>query len=252
LLTPIKISYFSSKPSVIMDSKSGTSQEIIPELLHHTVLTVVDYSHNASGASRTVFILATHGTHEGAQAYAAQSLEQLNFKADDFQKYEVRGLGSNRSGTSWVYGDGVMVFARSLDGQEFRVSTCATQNNESLRANAEDGKMILPEGAQFLHYVIQTILDYDTDRSGGRQQTEIIGVYLHRADAWAAAHMSLKPEDFVEYDRRGDAEFVEQWPFGENVAVHAIGEWGLNSLVAVTTPPQHKQDIKKHGLRRRA
>jgi hypothetical protein len=235
-----------------MDSTSGSSpQDTIPELLYHTVLTVVDYSHDASGASRTIYILATHGTHEAAKAYAAQSLEKLNFEADDFQKYEVRGLGSNRAGKSWVYGDGVIVFARSLDGQEFRASIYPTKNRESLRANVQDGKVILPEGAQFLHYVVQTIVDYHVDRSGGQQQMVILGVYLHRADAWVAAHKSLDPEDYVEYDCRGDAEFVEQWPFGENVAVHAISEWGLNHLVAVTTPPQHKHDIKRHGMRRR-
>jgi hypothetical protein len=122
-----------------------------------------------------------------------------------------------------------------------------TGNDESLRANTQDGTIMLPEGAKFLHYVIQTVVDYDHDRSGGRQQTEIIGVYLHRADAWVAAHKSLNPEDYVEYNSRGDAEFVKEWPFGENVAVHAIGEWGLNSLVAVITPPQHKHDIGKHG-----
>jgi hypothetical protein len=76
-----------------------------------------------------------------------------------------------------------MVFARSLRGQEFRVRTYSTPNNESLRANTQDGKMILPEGAHFLYYLVQTIVDYHIDRSEGRQQTEIIGVYLHRADA---------------------------------------------------------------------
>jgi hypothetical protein len=39
-----------------------------------------------------------------------------------------------------------------------------------------------------------------------------------------AAYKSLNPEDNVEYDCRGDAEFVKQWPLGENVAVHAISE----------------------------
>lgn len=58
---------------------------MIPEVLYHTILTVIDYPHDASGASRTVFVLETHGTLEAAKAYAVQSLEKLNFKSDDFQ-----------------------------------------------------------------------------------------------------------------------------------------------------------------------
>jgi hypothetical protein len=55
--------------------------------------------------------------------------------------------------------------------------------------------------------------------------------------------------EYVEYDSRGDADFVKQWPFGENVAVHAASDMGENFLIAVNTPPQHKHDIIKRGRR---
>ncbi|TWU77961.1 hypothetical protein ED733_005731 [Metarhizium rileyi] len=181
-----------------MDSNKPASHEV-SELLFHAILTVIDYSHDASGASRTTFVLGTHGTLEAAKAYAVRALEQLNFNPDDdFQKYNVRHLNGDTPGKTWIHGDGVLAFARSLDGQEFR------------------------------------------------------GVYLHRADAWTAAHKCLDPDSYAEYDCRGDAEFADQWPFGENVAVHAISDTGQNFLVAVNTPPQHKHDIKKHGLKKSA
>ncbi|OAA49398.1 hypothetical protein NOR_01321 [Metarhizium rileyi] len=235
-----------------MDSNKPASHEV-SELLFHTILTVIDYSHDASGASRTTFVLGTHGTLEAAKAYAVRALEQLNFNPDDdFQKYNVRHLNGDTPGKTWIHGDGVLAFARSLDGQEFRVSIDTTQNNESLRSSTQDGAMILPEGAKFLHYVVQTMVDYNVDRSGSLQMTEIQGVYLHRADAWTAAHKCLDPDSYAEYDCRGDTEFADQWPFGENVAVHAISDTGQNFLVAVNTPPQHKHDIKKHGLKKSA
>lgn len=53
----------------------------------------------------------------------------------------------------------------------------------------------------------------------------------------------------VEYDSQGDAEFVKQWQFGENVTVHTASDMGENFLIAVNTLPQHKQDIRKHGSR---
>lgn len=232
-----------------MDSTDKPSSQVIPEALYHTILTVIDYPHDASGASRTVFVLETHGTLEAAKVYAVQSLEKLNFKSDDFQKYHVRGRDEGIPGKAWTHGGGVLAFARSLDGQEFRVAIETTPNNESLNANAQNGEMILPEGAKFLHYVVQTTINYHIDRSGGLQQTDIQGVYLRRADAWTAAHKCLDPIEYVEYDSRGDADFVKQWPFGENVAVHAASDMGENFLIAVYTPPQHKHDIIKHGRR---
>ncbi|KIE01958.1 hypothetical protein MAJ_02180, partial [Metarhizium majus ARSEF 297] len=235
-----------------MDPNNKPAPYQVPELLFHTILTVIDYSHDASGASRTIFVLGTHGTLEAAKAFAAQSLETLNFKPDDFQKYNVRSSSEEAPGKPWIHGDGVLAFARSFDGQELRVSIDTTPNNESLYASTEDGKMRLPEGAQFLHYVVQTMVDYNVDRSGSLQRTEIQGVYVHRADAWTAAHKCLDRSGYAEYDCRGDAEFVEQWPFGENVAVHAVSETGQNYLVAVNTPPQHKQDIKRHGRKKSA
>ncbi|RFU77288.1 hypothetical protein TARUN_4964 [Trichoderma arundinaceum] len=230
-----------------MASVNGASSKFIPEQLFHTVLTVIDYSHDPSGANRTAFVLKTHGTLEAAKKFAAHSLESVNFASDDFQQFHVRHAAG--SSESWSHGDGVLVFARAFDGQEFLVGIDTTPNNETL-ATTSDGEVILPEGAKFLHYVLQITVDYNADRSGSQQATEIEGTYIHRADAWTAAHKCLDPAQFAEYDRRGDSQFIEEWPFGEDVAVHAVSETGQNYFIAVKRPPEQKHEIKPHTLKK--
>ncbi|KAH6607654.1 hypothetical protein Trco_003967 [Trichoderma cornu-damae] len=230
-----------------MASVNGAASKFVPEQLFHTVLTVIDYFHDPSGANRTAFVLKTHGTLEAAKKFAVHSLESVNFTSDDFQVCHVR----HAQGASevWSHGDGVLVFARAIDGQEFLVGIDTTPNNEALTSTS-DGDLVLPEGAKFLHYVLQITIDYNVDRSGGLQTTEIEGTYVHRADAWTAAHKCLDPAQYAEYDRRGDAQFIEQWPFGEDVAVHAVSETGQNYFVAVKRPPEQKHELKPHNLRK--
>ncbi|KAL7921159.1 hypothetical protein ACQKWADRAFT_321648 [Trichoderma austrokoningii] len=230
-----------------MASLNGTSPNLIPDQLFHTVLTVIDYAHDPSGASRTAFVLKTHGTLAAAKTFAKRSLESLNFSSSDFQQYHVRG--SRSPSESWSHGDGVLVFARAFDGQEFLVGIDTTPNNEALSATP-DGDLVLPEGAEFLHYVLQISVDYNADRSGGLQTTEILGVYVHRADAWTAAHKSLDPAEYAEYDRRGDSRFIGEWPFGEDIAVHAVSETGQNQFIAVRRPPEQKHELKHQSLKK--
>lgn len=229
-----------------MATTNGPSK-LVPEQLFHTVLTVIDYSHDASGANRTLFVLKTHGTLAAAKKYASHALEAVNFTAEDFEVYRVRA--DEDPAKPWAHGDGVLVFARSFDGHEFLVGIDTTPNNEALTATA-DGEIVLPEGAKFLHYLLQITVDYNADRSGSSQTTEIEGTYVHRADAWTAAHVSLDPTEFAEFDRRGDAQFVEEWPFGEDVAVHAVSETGQNYFIAVKRPPEQKHEVKPHALKK--
>ncbi|QYS93726.1 hypothetical protein H0G86_001096 [Trichoderma simmonsii] len=229
-----------------MATTNGPSK-LVPEQLFHTVLTVIDYSHDASGANRTLFVLKTHGTLAAAKKYASHALEAVNFTAEDFEVYRVRA--DEDPSKPWTHGDGVLVFARSFDGHEFLVGIDTTPNNEGLTATS-DGEIVLPEGAKFLHYLLQITVDYNADRSGSSQTTEIEGTYVHRADAWTAAHVSLDPTEFAEFDRRGDAQFVEEWPFGEDVAVHAVSETGQNYFIAVKRPPEQKHEVKPHSLKK--
>ncbi|KAM5350318.1 hypothetical protein ACJ41O_006823 [Fusarium nematophilum] len=211
----------------------------VPELLHHTTLTVIDYHEDPSGATRSVYVLGTHGTLEAAKAFATSALQGLKYEPNDFAEYAVR------STEPWKHGDGVLVFARAPAGQVFFIGINTTPNNESLPASP-DGAVVLPQGADLLHYVLQTTIDYNQDRTGSVQSMEIEGSYVHRDDALAAARRCLDPEQFVEYDVRESEEMAGQWPFGEDVVVHAVAETGQNFVVAVrTVPGAHK----RHGKR---
>ncbi|KAI5462011.1 hypothetical protein BGZ63DRAFT_382802 [Mariannaea sp. PMI_226] len=210
----------------------------IPELLYHTTLTVIDYQQDPSGATRSVYVLGTHCTLEGAKAFATSALQELEYDTNDFAEIAVR------SDEPWKHGDGVQVFARAPAGQVFLIGIDTTPNNESLPASP-DGALVLPEGAT-LHYVLQTTIDYNMDRTGSAQSTNIEGSYIRRADAWKAAQNCLDKDNFVEYDVRDSEEMTGEWPFGEDVIVHAVAETGQNYVVAVrTVPGAHKRHAKK-------
>jgi hypothetical protein len=216
----------------------------IPELLYHTTLTVIDYHTDTSGSTRTVYVLNTHTTLEAAKAFAGRALQTLNYVAEDFTEYEQRATSPVET---WKHGDGVMVYARAPAGQEFLVGLDTKPNTESLAAGV-DSTLKLPDPTAHLHYVMQTKTDYNQDKSGAFQTTEIEGCYVHRADAIRAAKNCLVGEraDFAQYDERDSVEMTGQWPFGEDVVVHVVAQTGENYTVAVrTVPGAHKLHAKK-------
>ncbi|TFB03499.1 hypothetical protein CCMA1212_004374 [Trichoderma ghanense] len=229
---------------------TSSADFFVPDVLFHTLLTVVDFTHDPTGATRTPFVLKSHGTLDAAKAFTRQALESLGFTPElDFPQYRVRDTTNTTQ--DWPHGDGVFAFARSFDDKEFIVGIDTATNNESLPASSADGELRLPDGARFLHYVVQITIDYNIDRSGAAQTTDILGSYVHRADAWKAAHLCLDPELYTEFDRRGDPQFVEDWPFGDDVAVHAVSENGQNCYVAVKTPPEQRHELKPHTLKKK-
>jgi hypothetical protein len=218
----------------------------IPELLFHTLLTVIDFHADTSGSTRNVYVLGTNTTIETAKAFAATALAGLGYAEDDFADFQARA--KLPADAEWPHGDGVMVYAKAPAGQEFLVSIDTTPNNENLPA--EGDKLVLPKGFDHLHYVLQTKVDYNQDKSGAYQTTEIEGCYVKRADAVAAAKNALSEMDrdgFSQYDERDNEEEKGQWPFGEDTIVHAVAETGENYSVYVrTVPGAHKKYSKKH------
>ncbi|KAK3937364.1 hypothetical protein QBC46DRAFT_392898 [Diplogelasinospora grovesii] len=222
----------------------------IPELLYHTTLTVIDYRADASGAIRPVYVLATHTNLETAKKYAAtRALPDLGYEPDDFVEYAVRP----HTGEDWPHGDGVIVYAKAPAGQVFLVGLDTKPNTESLPAKPDGSDTLqLPDGCDHLHYVLQTIIDYNRDRSGAIQKTEIEGCYVHRKDAFKAAKEvllagELEKKDFDQYDER-DEELPEDWPFGDDVVVHAVAPTGENYSVAVRTiPGAHEKHHKRRA-----
>jgi hypothetical protein len=177
-----------------------------PDLLYHTILTVIDYHEDKSGSTRTVYVLGTHATLEAAKKFAASALHKLNYEPEDFVVYE-----SHLHLKQWPHGDGVIVFARAPAGQEFLIGIDTKPNDLDL-LEGQDGSIALPQGVPHLHYVLQTKIDYHQDRSGASQTTEIEGCYLHREDAVAAAYECLAGEqpEFAEYDRSDSIEMKNE------------------------------------------
>lgn len=215
---------------------------IVPENLYHTTLTVIE----PNDTSRKVFVLGTHTKLDKAKEFAAKALNELGYAKDDFAEYAER-----KPGEEWKHGDGVKVYTKANSGQEFLVGIDTKGNTEKLPEGA-DGQLELPKGADHLHYVLQTKIDYNQDRSGDYQTSEIEGCYVKRADAYEAARKALvdgegalRREDFAQYDERKDGD-ESSWPFGEDVFVHAVAPTGENYTVAVrTVPGAHKQHAKK-------
>lgn len=212
-----------------MDTKT------VSEFLYNITLTIIDFQADPTGGTQHIFVLGSHGTLKAAKDFCTTSLQNLNFDISEFSEYQVRTTGDEGS-AEWPYGEGVMVFAKAFAGQVFLVGIVTTLNNENLPSTSS-GDLVLPNGLKFLHYVVQTEVDYNADRTGFVQKSDLEGTYLHRADAWTAAYNCLDKKQLCEYDSREDPELAGQWPFGEDVAVHAISETGQNYYVSVKTPP---------------
>ncbi|KAK8142571.1 hypothetical protein G3M48_008552 [Beauveria asiatica] len=203
-----------------------------PEQLYHTVLTVIDYHEDSSGATRSVYVLGTHCTLDAATTYALQSLEKLSFTPREFQDYEVRLTDGGR----WKHGDDVLVFACAPSGQVFLVGI-ETTPNDNLLAGRCDGEIVLPKGARTLYYVLHTTADYTVGCLGSAQITRVIGSYGYRAEAQAAARKCLDPQQFFEYSIKEDEATMEQWPFDQDVIIFALTDTGQAHYVAVKTLP---------------
>jgi len=224
-----------------------TANGNIPDLLFHTLLTVIDFHTDTSGSTRTVYVLGTHTTLPAAKAFSLVALEDLGYAPEDFTTYATRATTPL---SEWTHGDGVFVYAKAPAGQEFIISLDTTPNPENL-PETEEHTLKFPKGFNHLHYVLQTKTDYNQDKSGAYQTTEIEGCYVRRADAMSAARMALAEMDkhgFSQYDERDADEEKGQWPFGDDVVVHAVAETGENYQVSVVTVPgAHKRYSKKQA-----
>jgi len=217
-----------------MATKENT--ETAPEFLYHVKRTITDYHADKSGATRITDILGTFTDLKAAKAAALSALASEGYVKDDFEVYE-----DNTDPENWKHGDGVLAYAKAPAGQEFEVRLDTKPNVPKLQGNASG------EVDGFLHYVLQTTINYNNDRIGGIQNTEVEGTYPSRAAAYAAAHSVLIDNEvtkssYAEYDEK--EEFKGDWPYGDEVFVHAVAETGENFLVAVKAQPHSHQHHK--------
>lgn len=216
----------------------------VPENLYHTILTVIDYDVDKSGGTRSVWVLGTHTSLPAAKAFSTRALQELGYEKDDFANYAVHPGAASKE--EWRYGDGVIVHAEAPKGQVFKVSIDTKPNSGRLPAKEGADEPRLPKDFDHLHYVLQTRIDYNKDRTGAEQNTEVEGAYVKREDAMTAAKGLLSKSDFDEYDERDEKDKEGKWEFGEDVVVHAVSSTGQNYIVSVkTVPGAHKAHAKK-------
>jgi hypothetical protein len=209
-------------------------------LLYHIRCEVIDYHKDPSGLTRDNIIYGTYTTLPSAKASALTSLKTAGYEPDDFTIY-----AEKTDPETWSYGDGVLVYAKAPNGNELRVRIDVTENNiaRQLTVNKESGEV-----EEDLYYVLQTQIDYYDDRIGGKQESIIEGAYLDRKKAEEAAYNVLldepdgvTSESYAEYDRLDEQK--DDWPYGDDVLVHAVGRDGKNFKVEVKTRTkiQHKR-----------
>lgn len=220
-----------------MATSNNGGNLLVPEQLYHTLLYYVDGQ--TSGAPFPAFPLATHTDLKVAKEFAQLALQKLGYSVDDFEHFDVHDAESNH----WSHGDGAIVWAKAANGSEIEVIIDTTPNNEQL-LGGPDYKLQLPKGSDRLHYVVQTTIDLNKDRSGAAQRSEIEGVYAHRSTAILAAKQQLAElvanGEFAQYSERSDLQEGKgkEWPYGEDVIVHAIAQTGENYYIAVKTVPE--------------
>jgi len=229
-----------------METSTGQSHSV-PELLFHTILTVIHHDSEAGSGRLDAYVLGTRTTLEAAKSFARHSLTFFGYSKEEFQIYEEK-----TPGVEWKHGDGVMVYGKTAAQQQVLVTIDTKPNTGRVRA-APDGTLLLPDGSDHLHYVLQTVANYNTGRV---ESVEIEGAYAKRLDALAAAKRCLvdgniRKEDYARYDEREDLSMPDDWPFGEDVFVHAVSANGENYEVSLKIPPSayerhHKRKLEYH------
>lgn len=217
----------------------------IPIYLFHTTLTVIDYANSSEDGGKSVYPLGTHADLNTATVFASLALQRLGYDRANFEAYEdYSGMthhDANGCAAAWSDDNSIVVHARRPSKHDFLVGISTTLNNEHLPTKKDNPfELQLPQGSDQLYYLLQTTVDYNVDRSGAVQGVEIEGVYVYYADAIEAAKgcligVKIKREDFIEYDERDSEEFKDEWPFGEDVVVHAVTQTGQNFKVALMT-----------------
>ena len=179
---------------------------------------------NPTGLSFNIALPATFTDLQAAKVESKALLSKEGYDTEFFTPYEVKSDPSD-----WKYGDGVIVFAKAPSGEMFKVEIDTVQNSAGLQSDAS-GKVQQP-----LYHVVQTLVEYNNDRSGSERRTVVEGTYADQGQARDQAlrvllDTYLKREDFIEYDEYIDST---EGPFGPDVIVHAVKEGGENVLVSV-------------------
>jgi hypothetical protein len=149
---------------------------------------IIDYYKDESGATRINDVLGTYTSLPAAKAAALTAIKDSGYERDDFEVYEEK----SRIVENWTHGNGVLVYAKAPSGTEFYVRIDTNRTPANLK---ETPKVVSTPSC--IHYVLQIKIDYNNDRIGGIQTTEVESTYLHQQEARDTALKALIGEGGV-------------------------------------------------------
>jgi len=132
----------------------------VSEFLYHVKATMIDFAGDNSGATRGTNIMGTYIDLPTAKAAACSTLFDHGYRKDDFVEYEVKDNSNNEE---WKYGDGVIAFAQTPAGHEFKVSIDTKPNSLGLKGNSE-GKVDGPLYYGKVHFIPSELSQNRTSR----------------------------------------------------------------------------------------
>jgi hypothetical protein len=173
-----------------------------------------------------VALPATFTNLNAAKSEARNILAWEGYETGFFPLYDV-----NDGTKAWKHGDGVMVYAEGPSGERLKVEIDTVPN--ALGRQGESTERVQTP----LYHVLQTVIDYDVDRSGAQRFSFVQGSFtsVEQAREYALSVLldaDMSKEDFVEYDEYSDST---EGLFGPDVVVHAVKEGGQNVLVSVVS-----------------
>ncbi|KAF3034991.1 hypothetical protein E8E12_002253 [Didymella heteroderae] len=153
--------------------------------------------HSPSHATEPIFDIALPATFanlEAAKLEAKSVLFNEGYEKEFFSTYDI-----NDGKGPWSHGDGIVVYATGASGEVLKVEIDTVINLSGLESDAR-GRVLPP-----LYHVLQTIIDYNKDRSGSQRNSIVEGSYrdlkLARKQALQVLlDESVTKDSFAEYD----------------------------------------------------
>lgn len=167
---------------------------------------------------------ATFTNLQAAKNEARTLLAKEGYEKESFTTYDV-----NDGSKEWKHGDGVIVFAKGGAEEVIKVEIDTVPDTLGLQADST-GRVKAP-----LYHVLQTVIEYNNDRSGCERYSIVQGTHTNPELARKEALRVLLDDDVTEKDFAEYDEYVDdaERPYGDDVVVHAVKEGGQNVLVSV-------------------
>ncbi|KAL5358977.1 hypothetical protein BJX96DRAFT_147589 [Aspergillus floccosus] len=205
----------------------------MPENLYHVILTTSHISKDPNNVIEKVRIPGTYVSLLAAKAAAHTCLYDAGYERDFFAEYETKREVFEAE--SLPERQGLAVYAVAQDGTQFRVRIDTTPNERQLQSDCDDGRVSAP-----LYYVIETIVEYGSGPAATSEVRDlnVQGTFkTYREARQYAETVLLSKEDKVDKDSYAAydeaAADATDCGYGENVVVHATGQYGENYLISV-------------------